>query len=463
MRQVNNNLDPSLMDLDSENKYIATTSRAPKRVKLQRGEAWLVRFLPAALGPKRLWYVRSGRHWHNQAPITCPVHTAPDFGGDPDAYCPVCETAAQLNDDENKEISTMGYKATGQANWLTYCIVLQKSTGSTTINVTEAESLVVHEFNHYKATFEELSQFFRNSVRPNNPKGVLDYVNGCDFWVSKTGKGLRLDKQDPQPIFDDLQDPATDPRIKKLEEQMRTPKIVIPSEAEMKRFAEKLYDDAYQTGRGRGVRGGGGDDRSRRATDYEEAEGDHEERRPVRGGRRPAPTEDSGDDQIPGAEVPPRRPAPAASRTAPARTAPAPAPEPEPEPEPEAEGQEAPAEVDAEGGVQDAPPPPPPRPAPRTAAPAQRPAPAVASRPTPPARPAPAPARAVPPPPSKGRTERIDEGEELPEEQRDPAPPAEDPLPEAETQAPPPVARPAAAAAPSGLRNRIQTVTQRKP
>ncbi len=467
MRNNPSDIDPSLIDLDSESKYMQSQTRGARRVKLNRGESWLMRFLPASLGPKHLWYARIGRHWHNQKPIFCPVHTSPDFGGDPDAYCPVCEVARELNDSENDAVSSIGYKAMGTAQWLTYGIVLQKSTGASTINMTESESMLVYEFNHYKSSFEELSQFYRNSVKPSNPKSVLDYLRGSDFWVNKTSKGLRLDKQDPQPIFDDLTDPSTDPRIKKLEEQMRTPKVQMPTEEELRKYADKLHDDAFRPS-ARGVR----EDRGGRGRGYEDLEdgGGEPEERPARSARS-APRRAPEDDDIPGAEVPARRPAPPATRTAPpARTAPRPEPEPEPEPPTAEEGGNE-GEVDPEGGVE--PPPRPARPAPapatRSGAPTPRPAPAPATRTPaaaasqPAAASAPRRAPATLPPPPRGKTERVDDGEELPEERRDPAPPAEDPLPEDGTDVPPPVARPAVGNnTAAAIRNRIAGVSGRQ-
>lgn len=490
-------IDPQNMDLDTEVNYLQSTTRNTRRVKLQRGESVLLRFLPAQLGPKRLWYARIGRHWYNRKPVYCPVHTSPDYGGDPDGYCPVCEAVDRLEQHDSKEIQDEAFKARGTANWLTYCLVFKRAAagvGAKAVSVPPNELLHPWQFDHYRSTFEELMVFYRNAVKSDNPKSILDLRRGCDFWVNKTTKGTRLDRQEAVPIFDDLEEVAeSDPRIVKILEECRTPRIVMPTEKELARFAEQMEEGILMDGReSRGSRRGGDDD-------------DHEDRR----GRRREELDD--EDQVPGAEMPQARrsaprpaappapaPAPRAAgpRTAPARAAvakPEPEPEPEPEQEPEAEAApEAAPEAEATPEAEDAPEvevavertpartapvrtapaaaprPASPAPVPRaaSAAPA-RPAPApAAARPAPSARPAPAPARPVSrastaaAPAPRGGDKIEDDPAELPEESRELVTPAEEPLPESGETAPPPVQHTGSIS--SRLRERIASVTKPK-
>jgi len=474
-------IDPNLIEYDSESRYIQSTSRAARRVKMKRGDSWLVRFLPAKLGPKGLWYARLGRHWLNQKPVYCPKHTAPDFGGDPDAWCPVCEEADRLNDSTSDAIKDIGWEGRAQAQWTTFCLVFEKSTGAGPIAVPDNEILLPYEFSHYKNSFEELMGFYRNHLRSSNPRSVLDWIKGSDFWANKTAKGIRLDRvEDARPALDNLVE--GDPRIKKIEDGMKLPKVVMPTDKELQEFADKLHESAFSSAHRGGGAAGGGRSRSQTYTDIEEGAqeterlDEHDDNPPARTGRsrpagrgRPAPPEE---DQVPGAEYP--------------------AAEPTAEEPPDAQAiaeQEPPPEQPVEEGVEE----PAPAPAPRRAAPAPAartaPAPAQARAAAPPAartapaatRPAALPARPAAPrsapaaaaplaprarpapaPLPRGGTKdgHIDEGEELPEETTDAAPPAEESLPAEET-APPPVARPAPAGLGDEIRRRITGVQQR--
>ena len=489
-------IDPQNMDLDTEVHYLQSTTRNTRRVKLQRGESVMLRFLPAQLGPKRLWYARIGRHWYNRKPIYCPVHTSPDYGGDPDGYCPVCDAVDRLEQNESKEIQDEAFKVRGTANWLTYCLVFKRAAagvGAKAIAVSPNELLHPWQFDHYRSTFEELMAFYRNGVRADNRLSILDLRRGSDFWVNKTTKGTRLDKHDIVPIFDDLEEDAeSDPRIVKILEECRTPRIAMPSEKELTRFAEQMEEGILT-----GNRQSGG---SRRGDD------DDDDDRGERRGRREEPDDD---DQVPGAEMPQARrsaprpaapPAPvpraAGPRTAPARAVAKPEPEPEPQPEPEQEQEpeagaapevapdaESAPEVEmavertpartapartAPAAAAATPRPASPASVPRaaSAAPA-RPAPAAA-RPAPSARPAPAPAPARPvsrasaaaAPAARGGDRIEDDPAELPEESREQVAPAEQPLPESDETAPPPVQHTGSIS--SRLRERIASVTKPK-
>jgi len=321
-------IDPKILKrMQGEDAFLQSQTRGSRRVKLERGQNWIVRFLPARLGPDGLWFARIAKHWMNKLPIVCPRNTAEDFGGDPDCDCPVCAVADELNDSPDEIISKFGYKAKANAQYLTYCIVWEKDG----IQQPMSEILNPYEFNHYRSTFEELKGFYLAGARKST-NSVLDYEKGNDFSVNRTGKGLRLDKQDSSPIFDSA-DPKYADWIAKIEAACKTPKVVIPTHEQLQVFAQKL-----QAAADRGGVGGDDDDAPRRRS--VRGRGDDDEAQFRRGGRRPAPEEE--EDDLPYDDAPPARPAARASN--PARR---PAPESEPEPEEPPRRRSAPVDEDA--------------------------------------------------------------------------------------------------------------------
>ena len=372
-------IDPKILKrIQGDDSFLETQRSGSRRVKLNRGQNWIVRFLPARLGPDGLWYARIARHWLNRLPTVCPRNTAEDFGGDPECECPVCVLAEELNDSADETISKFGYKSKANAQFLTYCIVWEKDG----VEQPMSEILNPYEFWHYRSTWEELKGFYLAGGR-KCPDSVFDYERGNDFSVNKTATRLRLDKQDSSPIFDSRK-PQYAEWIKKLESAMKSPKVVVPNHEQLEAFAAKLQEAAN--------RGGvpADDDAPRRGgRGYDDDEPQYR-----RGGsrRRAAPAEQ--EDDLPYDDAPPARPA--ARAAAPARRA-------------------APAEQEDDLPYDDAPPA---RPAARAAAPARRMAPEpedggeLAEEPSPrrrtapvddapsPRRAAPAPRRTPPPEPA---------------------------------------------------------------
>lgn len=228
--------------MQSDEAFMETQRSGARRVKLERGQNWIVRFLPARMGPDGLWYARIARHWMNRLPIVCPRCTAADFGGDPDRECPVCLLADELNGSPDEAISKFGYKAKANSQFLTYCVVFEKDG----VEQPMSEVLNPYEFWHYRSTWEELKGFYLAGGR-KSPDSVFDYEKGNDFSVNKTAKGLRLDKQDSTTIFD-TSNPKYADWIKKLESAMKTPKVVIPKLDQLQTFADKLHELANRSG-----------------------------------------------------------------------------------------------------------------------------------------------------------------------------------------------------------------------
>lgn len=300
-------IDPKILRrMQHEDAFLQSQTKGSRRVKMDRGQNWIVRFLPARLGPDGLWFARIAKHWVNKLPIVCPRNTAEDFGGDPEFECPVCLLADELNDSADDVISKFGFKAKANAQFLTYCVVWEKNG----VEQPMSEVLNPYEFNHYRSTWEELKGFYMAGGR-KSADSVLDYETGNDFSVSKGGKGMRLDKLDPSPIFK-LEDPKFDEYIKKLEAAMKTPKVVIPTAEQLHVFVKKMQEAAD-----RGGYAADDEDRPRRGR----GSYDNEEAEFRRGSRRREPEPEEEDD-LPYDDAPPRRSAPRAS--APSRRSPEP-------------------------------------------------------------------------------------------------------------------------------------------
>jgi hypothetical protein len=472
MSDINPNI---LAEYEYESQFMQSQQKGNRRVKIERGQMWTLRFLPAKLGPKGQWFARIARHWLSKSPIICPKYTSPDFGGDPDAYCPCCEVAANLNESPDEAISKFGYSAQGNPMWLTFCIVFDKNGAQQNTN----DLLVPYEFNHYKSTFEELFAFFKAGTR-RSPLSIFDYKSGNDFVVTKTGKGLKFDKQDAAPIFD-LADPNYKAYIAKIEAGIKMPKIQMPTDDQLHAFSLKISEWADKLAAGQNP---GDAPRGGRRRPAPESEADLDAHGGGDGGYQ-----ESDEPQAP----PPRRPAPAAAAAPARRPAPAPAPEPEQQAESPMEDNPELAPAPRKPAAA-APAAPARRPAPAAApaaAPRRAPAPAPveaaepeAAEPEPeleaeapaaaPARPAAAPARrpapaAQPlvPSPNRARAasaeakasvpeeQGAEEEDALPEEAVDQAPPAETAVGEPEVEAPPAVTRKGGAGLGAAIRGKI--------
>ena len=455
-------IDPKILKrMQAEDSFLQSQTRGSRRVKLNRGQNWIVRFLPARLGPDELFFARIARHWLNKLPIVCPRNTAEDFGGNPDCDCPVCTVAEELNESPDEAISKVGYSAKANPQFLTYCIVWEKDGVAQPMS----EVLNPYEFWHYRSTWEELKGFYTAGGRKCD-NSVLDYQLGNDFSVNKTAKGMRLDKQDSSPIFD-LKEPKYAEWIKKIEAAMKNPKVTIPTQEQMQIFAAKLQEAAH--------RGGAAEDDAPRAR--RPRRDDDEEASFRRSSRRPEPEEE--EDDLP--YDPPARPAARAAAEKPAAPARRSAPEPEDDggtEEPSPRRRTAP--VDEEPAPRRRAPEEAEEPAPRRRAPVEEQEEAPARRPAPTARRA-APAEDAEPDPTDAEPEpeaadvpraaartpsapsrklpptarraaapeaaasapqaEAEDEDQLPEDDRDPVPPAPKGAAEEDEDAPPPVTR----------------------
>jgi len=217
----------------------------------------------------------------------------------------------------------------------------------------QAEVLFPWEFILYSGTFDELCAAYGRGGR-NSEFSVMDLYTGNNFWATKTTKGIRLDRDDPCAIF--TEDDKFDEHVDKVFSRIKEPRIKIPSREQIAIFARKAeavaYGDEYvnrdsrRSGRGRSR----GDDQGDDQGNVEQAPRGECVRRPSRAAAAPAarttarpaaarpmarqappaeerpeeePTAEPGgdEDQLAGAEVPPRAARPVAARPAAARPA----------------------------------------------------------------------------------------------------------------------------------------------
>lgn len=126
-RSTPTKIDPEMLgELNYEQQFTQSISSARRQVKIEKGKSWRIRYLPAKLGPKHTFFARIAKHWLATKPILCPRQTSPAFGGDPDAFCPVCDKSNELNDSANQAESQLGYEVRSAPQWLVYCVVFEK-------------------------------------------------------------------------------------------------------------------------------------------------------------------------------------------------------------------------------------------------------------------------------------------------------------------------------------------------
>jgi hypothetical protein len=227
-----------IASLDEERQIIQRQSLpTPREVNIEKvNQAWLVRFLPVGLGSRNLWYVRLAQHRIYDQAITCPRYASPDFGGGPNAQCPVCELSDTLQAQLNEERSIFGFELRANFTYLTYCLVYQIDPGrGETEKMPEAEIIKPWRFRHATSSFLELIDYFLRGVNNARPYSFLDLERGNDFWATRTTKGIHLERQDPAPIFE--KDANYEAKLDAIFNAITQPKIDIPTLGELEAFA----------------------------------------------------------------------------------------------------------------------------------------------------------------------------------------------------------------------------------
>jgi len=241
---MSNNLDPKILaKLNKESAFIQSQQRGARQIKIEKGQTIVVRFLPARMGPSGVWYARVANHWLDRRPLTCPRLTDEDWGGNQDTECPICTLADQLNDDHDEVVSKWGWNLKANPQYMTYCVLLEKNGRQMSMD----EIMIPYVFNLNKSVFEELHAFYVAGGRKSKDS-VLDYHKGNDFSVMRTQTRTRLDKLDSLPIFDE--DASFDSHIKKLEALLKEPRIKLPTDQEMEAFLLKAEAASRKIGQG---------------------------------------------------------------------------------------------------------------------------------------------------------------------------------------------------------------------
>lgn len=338
------------LDLESERKYAAQSNKTV-RVKIERGHAWLIRFLPFPQGPGREIFARLAQHWIGGRTVSCKTETSPNFGGDPSYVCPVCETAAACkNEARSDDEANDFYQVEARPQYRCYCLVFKKENDRGKVEeMSDEEMLIPHEFNIPKSSFPALvAKIDRSKTRRDaSPLGLLDLETGSDLWAIRDAKNsLNFDLADDGPIFtlDDL----FEEKLAKVWKQLRQPSVKFLDDDRMAALADMVAERAFERaakslserrddggGRGRsgGSRGrfhesddGGGrgrgqsreDDGGGRGRGRGDDGGAGDQPAPARstrsvaGGRATgftraqAALNDGDEDQVPGAEIPAR-------------------------------------------------------------------------------------------------------------------------------------------------------------
>ncbi len=155
----------TVLDGMEEDRKFAAQSNKTSRVKILRGHAWLVRFLPFPMGTRGLPWARLAQHWIGGKPCYCKQHTSPEFGGDPTYECPICQVADSMyNQAEDDKERDDFYSVQARIHFMMYCMVIEKeSDRGAREQSTFEEMLVPYEFNIPKSSFALLTQKIERS------------------------------------------------------------------------------------------------------------------------------------------------------------------------------------------------------------------------------------------------------------------------------------------------------------
>lgn len=269
---------------ETESKSIKT-----RRVKIDKGHAWLLRFVPAELGPRKQFFAKYSFHWINRVPVLCPKNTPVDFGGKGDDYeCPLCEVADKLNNNSDDRISKIGYRASAVDQWLMYCVVFEKEIKGDSEPVPKSELYKPYEFWMTKTTWEDVRSEITRGYRRNEELSVMDWDNGNDFWITAQKRGFNVNREDAGPIANKDVDDVID----KIMGAIKLPQNKVPSTSDLEDKAAKIEDYAFDGDDDDDDRGS----RRGRGRDHRRDDDDDDDRGSRRGGRSRSRHDDDDDD-----------------------------------------------------------------------------------------------------------------------------------------------------------------------
>lgn len=242
--------DCTVAAFEDEVKLIKRSSD-DHNVRLENdGDTWQIRFLPAEMGPRKIFFARVAQHWINKKPYVCSKVTAPDFGGIPDFDCPLCTLAESLNNSTNRDVSSVGYRSAANPQWLTYCLVWSKSSAKKDEWFPDGdEQWTPYKFFLNKQHFDEVREYYMRALqkRPAQKKSILDPYSGVDFFVRKKDKKLVLQKDEARSIFPENSTPEDEARIlDRIFEQIKVPHYEPLTEEEMNAALNKLEEAGFR-------------------------------------------------------------------------------------------------------------------------------------------------------------------------------------------------------------------------
>jgi len=262
-RQVDD-LDPSLLaDLDSEADYAKTTQRRKfmPRIKIERGQAMLLRFLPVEIGANKHWLGRFAQHWvHNRA-IFCRRHTSEHLGGDRNYDCPICKMVENGLHHQNKSVVERAEKCIADPRWYGVVLPLSKDSGKGgPVSIPEPDCVTAHEFTMYRTMFDRL-RLVAGRYAIKGTQGIVDINNGQDIWVQRTGRGYEFQPGGSAPLWGPQDNPQE--IINKIWSTVILPEITMPERAQETEFFHKIKEwlltggGGFENARGNGGGGGG--------------------------------------------------------------------------------------------------------------------------------------------------------------------------------------------------------------
>ena len=281
---------------EDEDRVDSSVSKSERRVKIDLNHTWMLRLLPVKVGSDNQHYVRLAQHWWNKSPMYCPRYLSQSWGGNPDYACPVCSASERLLESSVETIRDIGYESRVQLRRKMWCVVFDmEDAHSRRDTMSLDEVLNPYSIEMSKTTWEDFKKMQNWALNRRKTQGsdlgILDLETGCNILAMQTKKGVRLDRQDSEPIFD-INDPDWDNKIGQIWSRIRKPVIVIPTDDQLIQLAMKIEEAAdgsgsrKSRGRGRnrgdedeggnnggsrgGWRGGSGGGRGRNAEDEDE-------------------------------------------------------------------------------------------------------------------------------------------------------------------------------------------------
>ena len=204
------NVSPEMLAmLDGEMKDIQSKKRGFRNVKIEENDSWLLRYIPFEFGTaaSKPFYLKVANHWISKRPHFCPRNSSMEVGGSPDAPCELCDASEDMANSSDQAFRKAGFRASATQQWLMYCWVLERELAKNRGDIEVVggdERWIPWEYWHSKCGFEEFIGIFRQCAnRKHNAINVMDFINGCNFWAASTAKGISLRREDAGPLFDE--------------------------------------------------------------------------------------------------------------------------------------------------------------------------------------------------------------------------------------------------------------------